>query len=940
MKYLYLCVLILMCHTSYCGSNGIRFYIEKDLSQIILAEQSVELEKKELLRLLDLCQTNFSSYDTTTAKVYYQLSDLSYDNRSFKDALQYKQLEVDVHQHNNDLKKLATSYTSMGKIYRWLSKFYKAEEYHLKSLEVKRQIPDHTYYENYVGLCHAYYQIGKYNLQKQYASYAVEIARTSEELCNANVHMVLGHARLKELDEGYELLAKIKKIAEKEKLEKCLGTVYTNLGWLNQMEQDKLRRAWLKEMENDKKLRHKQPYSYTEAIELYKKGIAIKEKTDDPFMDRDLAYQYSSLSNLYVKVMDYEKAIFYANVSIEKASKFYRKGHHPDMGTLYANRAYKYLTRYNINRKSKEDVENEILEQDLDLGIKNQEEAIKCFVNNPNLADPIEDVRQADLYGMDLKWRCIKSYRDIAISYAHKYLFLGKDMKNLVMAEKSQSKVIDLIDIMREEMSDQDTKIFWRKDTRNRYNDAVELSEWIGDINKVIYYIEKSKSILLLDELNHKDALKLIPAHLSERERKLREYISTNDTKKPYYYNLYNNFLDSLALAYPAYHTYKFASDPPSLGDIQAEILDDSTHLVMYYMTHDSLYTVNITSTESELLHTKKPAHIDSLVNKVLALVNNKDSLEYMSCYKDFLGKSHELYNLLYAPIINKKKNAIIIGDGIIDFIPFDLLAKDTVTKHPHYLIQDHIFSYASSVSVLKNKKMKDKNNFNNMLMVCPQRFEGLGLTSLVQSRHEIDALKNICNSTILEDKDASVENFILHSAGYDVIHFSSHSGLDRETKQPWIACQDSLINLNEIYKLNLNASLVTLSSCKSSDGDYQSGEGINSLARAFLFADASAVVGSLWDLNEVSGLSIFDRFYNNLKTSCSKPEALRKAKLEFIENNPYKSPYHWAPLICIGNPDSLQSTFSTGLPYMFLFFMLLVVVSFIGYKLIFKKKD
>lgn len=940
-KYLYLCVLIIICHNSYCGSNGIRSYIEKDLSDVIQSDQSYENRKVELLRILELCETNFLTYDTTTAKVYHELSDNSFENRSFKEALQYKQHELASAEYHNDLKKLASSYTDMGNIFRWLSKHYKAEEYHLKSLETKKQIPDHTYYENYLGLSIAYHQQGKYNLQKQYASYAAEVARNNEELCNAYISKFSGHFRLKEMDDASSLIIEVTKIAKKENLIECLGNAFVNQGLLRLEEADKKRKELLKQYDQShvkkSKRQIEQKYSYAESIELYKKGIALLEKSNDPFMMRSLAYYYSSLSNLYAKVGDYESSLFFSDKSIEKATEFYRLDYHPDIGTLYANRAYKYLQRYNVNRRFNK-VDNLILEADLDLGIKSQQEAIKCFLDNPSLNDPIEDVSQTDLYGMDNKWRCIKSYSDITLSYAHKYFYLGKDIKNIVLAEKSQSKVIDLIDIMREEMSDQDTKIFWRKDTRNRYNDAVELSEWIGDINKVIYYIEKSKSILLLDELNHKDALKLIPEELSDREQKLREDISINDSKKPFYFNQYNDFLDSIKQAYPAYHTYKFASDPPTIGDIQKEILDDSTQLIMYYMTRDSLYTVNITSTDSELLHTKRPAKLVSTVNSMITLVNNKDSLEYLSCYKDFLSKSHDLHNLLYKPIKNKKKNAIVIRDGIINFIPFDLLVRDTLEKHPNYLIEDHIFSYASSVSVLQNKKMKDRNDFNNMLMVFPHKFEGLGLTSLMQSKKEIDALKHISKSTILEDKAASVENFIKHSEGYDVIHFSSHSGLDKDTKQPWIAFQDSLINLNEIYKLNLNASLVTLSSCKSSDGDYLSGEGINSLARAFLFADASAVVGSLWDLNEVSGLSIFDRFYNNLKSSNSKPEALRQAKLEFIKNNPYKSPYHWASLICIGNPDSLQSTFSPGVPPLVLLVLLLAIVTFVGLKLISKK--
>jgi len=266
----------------------------------------------------------------------------------------------------------------------------------------------------------------------------------------------------------------------------------------------------------------------------------------------------------------------------------------------------------------------------------------------------------------------------------------------------------------------------------------------------------------------------------------------------------------------------------------------------------------------------------------------------------------------------------------MIQYLPFDLLVKEVKDGKPHYLIYDHTFSEVSSASILRKKIQGSKNAFNNLLMISPGKFDDNQLVSLSESQNEIRALNKIAKAKILASEEASIKNFIDFSDDYDVIHFSSHSGIDSITKQPWIAFQDSTINLNEIYKLNLNASLVTLSSCKSFNGShYEGGEGINSLARAFLFADASAVVGSMWNLNEVSGLELFEDFYKNLKKSKSKPRALRDAKLEFIKNNPYKSPYHWAPLVCIGNPEGLQTQMSFNIPWLFGGFILSMIIIF-----------
>lgn len=901
LRILLLGILLFTINEAYSLEDGIRFYIEKDLAALKSNDSHSQETEQELFRLLKLCRANFTSTDTTTGKIYHSLSEMYFDQRDFKSALDYKENELSVDLYHDDKRKLGETYTRLGQIHGWLSSFYKSEEYHMKSLEIKRQIADHTFIINYLGISNAHQQQGKYNLQKQYAEYAIEVARNPKQTCDAYSAKLSGHVRLGEIDEAYDVLELLYDIAQENNLKSSLGSAYIFDGWL------KLREA-------DRNRRERKPYSYNSSIALYKKGIQVIESTDDEFKGRRLAFNYSSLSNLYAKKGDYDTALIQSKTAINKAREFYNKEYVPDMGTLFSNFAYKYSSRFNINyRENPQDTAS--LSFDVNKAIHYQHEAIKCFIDQPNLNDPIEDVRQADLYGINLKWRCLRAYSDITLSYAHRYLQLGKNKRDLVKAERSQSKVIDLIDIMREEMSDYDTKIFWRKDTRQKYNDAVELSEWLGDINKVLYYIEKSKSILLLDELNHKDALKLIPGHLSIREKVLRELISTNIEDKPFYYNQYNDYLDSLKYEYPAYYAYKFDNEPPNIVEIQNSILDDSTNLIMYHRTNDSLFTVNITSTTSELLHQKYPKNFDAQVDILMSLVSNKDSLEYMSRFEKFIDVSHSIYNILVEPIQERRKNMIVIGDGKIDFIPFDLLVSDTTQKHPHYMIHDHVIGYANSVSVLRNKILKSENQFNNMLMVSPEKFDALGLTSLTQSSIEINSLKQIVKSKILEKSEASISNFKQYSELYDVIHFSSHSGLDQETNEPWIAFQDSLISLNEIYKLNLNASLVSLSSCKSSDGKYESGEGINSLARAFLFADASAVVGSLWNLNEVSGYTIFQGFYENLKNSNSKPEALREAKIEFISNNPYKSPYHWAPLICIGNPEALKSNLSSKIP-------------------------
>ena len=51
--------------------------------------------------------------------------------------------------------------------------------------------------------------------------------------------------------------------------------------------------------------------------------------------------------------------------------------------------------------------------------------------------------------------------------------------------------------------------------------------------------------------------------------------------------------------------------------------------------------------------------------------------------------------------------------------------------------------------------------------------------------------------------------------------------------------------------ELKLNGQLVFLSSCESAVGKYEYGEGISSIARAFIEAGAGGVIASIWKLND-----------------------------------------------------------------------------------------
>ncbi len=79
---------------------------------------------------------------------------------------------------------------------------------------------------------------------------------------------------------------------------------------------------------------------------------------------------------------------------------------------------------------------------------------------------------------------------------------------------------------------------------------------------------------------------------------------------------------------------------------------------------------------------------------------------------------------------------------------------------------------------------------------------------------------------------------------------------------------------------------MVVLSACETGLGQGYYGQGVMGLQRAFQGAGASAVIASLWKVNDAATTVLMEQFYTNLwSKKMSKLEALRQAQLTVLNN-------------------------------------------------------
>lgn len=113
---------------------------------------------------------------------------------------------------------------------------------------------------------------------------------------------------------------------------------------------------------------------------------------------------------------------------------------------------------------------------------------------------------------------------------------------------------------------------------------------------------------------------------------------------------------------------------------------------------------------------------------------------------------------------------------------------------------------------------------------------------------------------------------------------------------------EDGDLETHEIYGLNLSSNLVVLSACKSGVGKLVRGDEVQSLNRAFIYAGAGGVIGSLWKVSDESTFKMMTYFYEELPKR-GPAEALRFAQIKLMKEFP--SPYHWAAFYLAGKLDS-----------------------------------
>ena len=486
----------------------------------------------------------------------------------------------------------------------------------------------------------------------------------------------------------------------------------------------------------------------------------------------------------------------------------------------------------------------------------------------------------------------------------------------------------------------------------------------LNQAEKAFALVDQNKSVLLLQATQSEEAYRLgnLPDSMVEQDKKLQEQqlqlqanlledrpASEKDSLRRALNDL-NEAMQALEAQiktnHPKYHQFKYQQPTIDVAHVQA-LLDEETALLEYVISDSALHIFYI---DLENVVWKKQliskSALQQRIKDLHEALSNHQQLEFdpPKAYQAYIHPAHWFYTHLLAPVLEGRsglKNLVIVTDGALGHLPFEAFLvepapQDETAYHKlHYLVADYNISYNYSAALWSENKqaVAPTNNGqifgvagNYDLELAPDLLDlrlpidlesRASLNALPGARDEVQMLQDRYQGFFAFDSLASEKTVKQNASDFAILHFATHGLLDEQRpilsslalSEDNDSTESNFWQAHEISKMTLHANLVVLSACQTGYGQFEQGNGIASLARAFMYAGAPSMVVSLWQVNDHATAQIMGYFYQHLADGLPIDQALRQAKLQYLKTavGPTAHPVFWSPFIHIGQTEPIQ---------------------------------
>lgn len=487
-----------------------------------------------------------------------------------------------------------------------------------------------------------------------------------------------------------------------------------------------------------------------------------------------------------------------------------------------------------------------------------------------------------------------------------------KDLERAIAAFRSADQLWDRI---KREQPDLESKLLWRRDSRRLYEHAIEACYSGGKFADAFFFFEKSRAVLLHDQLNEQhflgesemNELKRVKRDILQMETKLQEQPS--DEARAMLFRKKQN-LDSLVeilkIKNPLYYQSFLDSSAVTVPDVRNGLLKDHDALIEIFEGDSAVYVLTLTS-NLNIGHKIDKAEYDSLSINYLHLLSNQSLLNRH--FEAFSKVSRRLYRMLF-PTPGLRMTRIIVSPSG-KYFPFECLLLSDAGQPVKYLVEQCAISYAYSARYLLSN-FDSHSAPGTLLGMAPVEYNYGRLPPLRGSDLALQGLKKyFVDATMFTLATASKKNFLDLFAGYGIVQLYTHASANDSTGEPEIFFADSSLMLSELVSSTKPATqLIILSACETGRGKWYQGEGVFSFSRGFAAVGIPSSITNLWVVEDESIYAVTQLFYEHYMNGMPADKALQAAKREFMSKpGEGKLPYFWAASILVGpgNPILVQ---------------------------------
>lgn len=340
-----------------------------------------------------------------------------------------------------------------------------------------------------------------------------------------------------------------------------------------------------------------------------------------------------------------------------------------------------------------------------------------------------------------------------------------------------------------------------------------------------------------------------------------------------------------------------------NVSQIQAMLPHDVT-LVEYYVSDNDVYAW-VLSNKTFRFHALEtsPEKLKESLRRFNILIQYPKPGRSLKQIK-LAGQA--LYNILFSRLKQhvKTKQILIVGHRFLHFMPFEVLYDGQ-----QFLVERYSFSYLPSSSVLQFLKPEDDVLDSCLALGNPDIDYIENITSLKGAEKETTSIgKVFAIRKVYLHRNATETVLRREARNYKALHVACHGVFDSTdplNSRVLLARDnenDGIVTAREIYGMQLNALLVTLSACESGMASVENGDELVGLVRAFFFSGASSLLATLWKVDDMATLQIMYRFYRYLISDRKyTAKAIQLAKIDMIKSKQYNHPVFWAPFRLYG---------------------------------------